>query len=129
MAVASTGFNSQIGQQQFLQLMAAQLMYQNPMEPMAQEDMLGQLAQFSTLSGIESLNANFEELFKLQALTQGAGLIGKQVTYFSSLSQSNQVGLVEAASVKDGKLVITVNGEQIKIDDISKIGIPPATEA
>jgi len=122
MATVSSAFNSQIGQQQFLQLLAAQLTYQNPMEPMQQEDMLGQLAQFSTLSGIESLNANFEELFKLQALTQGANLVGKQVTYFSKIQQSDQSGIVESASVADGKLVLVINGEKIGLDDISKIG-------
>ncbi len=127
MATTATGFNSQIGQQQFLQLLAAQLTYQNPLEPTQQEDMLGQLAQFSTLSGIEELNANFEELFKLQALTQGAGLIGKQVTYYSPTKQTEEIGIVESASVADGKLVVTVNGEKIGLGNISKVAMPSET--
>ncbi len=122
MATASV-FNSQLGQQQFLQLLTAQLAHQNPMEPMEQTDMLSQLAQFSSLGGIESLNQNFSELFKLQSLTQGAGLVGKQVTYYSEVTRSEQTGVVQSASAVDGKLVLTINGERIGLDNISAVGI------
>jgi len=118
---ASTGFNSQIGQDQFLQLMAAQLSYQNPLEPTSQEDFLGQLAQFSTLSGIEQLNSNFDDLFKLQALTQGASLVGKNVTYYSQVTKADASGVVEAASVVKGSLMVQVNGENVALGDVSSV--------
>jgi len=122
MAVAaSTGFNSQIGQDQFLKLMAAQLSYQNPLEPTSQEDFLGQLAQFSTLSGIEQLNSNFDDLFKLQALTQGASLVGKNVTYYSQVTKADASGVVDAASVVKGSLVVQVNGENVALGDVSSV--------
>ncbi|SFI36998.1 flagellar hook assembly protein FlgD [Planctomicrobium piriforme] len=124
-SVASGGFSSQIGQQQFLQLLAAQLSNQNPLEPMAQEDFLSQMAQFSTLSGIESLNTNFSELFKLQSLTQGAALVGKQVTYYSETTKANQTGIVQSAGMENGSLVVTVNGEKVGLDDISSVGGTP----
>jgi len=128
-SVTSTGFNSQIGQDQFMKLLAAQLSYQNPLEPIPQEDMLGQLAQFSTLSGIESLNANFSDLYKLQSLTQGASLVGKQVSYYSELSQTNLTGTVNSASVEDGSLILSINGEKVKLDNITSVGTTatPAT--
>ncbi|WP_437191311.1 flagellar hook capping FlgD N-terminal domain-containing protein [Planctomicrobium sp. SH527] len=129
MATSATGISSQLGQQQFLQLMTAQLMYQNPLEPTKQEDFLGQMAQFSTLSGIESLNANFSELFKLQSLTQGAGLIGNEVTYYSKITQSNKTGIVTSASVNNGKLEVSVNNEKVSLDDISRIGVPSTTQS
>jgi len=117
----ATGFNSQIGQDQFMKLMAAQLSYQNPLEPTSQEDFLGQLAQFSTLSGIEQLNSNFDDLFKLQSLTQGASLVGKNITYFSQANKADATGVVSAASVVDGGLVVQVNGEKVALSDITGI--------
>jgi len=111
-----------------MKLLAAQLTYQNPLEPTSQEDFLGQLAQFSTLSGIEQLNSNFEDLFKLQSLTQGAGLVGKNIQYYSQVSQTEASGVVEAASVVKGGLVVQVNGEKIPIGDVSSIlAAPPQT--
>jgi flagellar basal-body rod modification protein FlgD len=125
-SVTSTGFNSQIGQDQFMKLLAAQLSYQNPLEPIPQEDMLGQLAQFSTLSGIESLNANFSELYKLQSLTQGASLVGKQVSYYSELTQTTLTGTVNSASVENGSLILNINGEKVKLDNVTSVGTAPA---
>ncbi|WP_437227790.1 flagellar hook assembly protein FlgD [Planctomicrobium sp. SH661] len=122
MAVAiPSGFNSQIGQEQFLKLLAAQLAHQNPLEPTSQEDFLGQLAQFSTLSGIEQLNSNFADLVKLQSLTEGASLVGKNVKYFSNVSKADEMGVVQAASVVQGSLVLTINGEQVPLGDISSV--------
>jgi len=130
MAVAATtGFNSQIGQEQFMKLLAAQLTYQNPLEPTSQEDFLGQLAQFSTLSGIEELNSNFGDLVKLQSLTQGASLVGKNVTYFSNLTKDNQHGVVTSASIENGGLVVTVNGEKVQLSDVQSVNAQPADAA
>jgi flagellar basal-body rod modification protein FlgD len=125
---AASGFNSQIGQQQFLNLLTAQLIHQNPLEPTSQEDFLGQLAQFSTLSGIEQLNYSFESMFKLQSLTQGATLVGKNVQYFSKSSGEKTTGIVEAASVEKGELVLTINGEKVGISDITSVLTSPSTD-
>lgn len=125
---AASGFNSQLGQQQFLSLLTAQLVHQNPLEPTSQEDFLGQLAQFSTLSGIEQLNYSFESMFKLQSLTQGASLVGKNVQYFSKAAGEKTTGIVDAASVEKGELVLTINGEKVAISDISSVLTTPPVE-
>jgi flagellar basal-body rod modification protein FlgD len=121
MSTINTGMNAKLGQEQFLQLMMAQLNYQNPLEPVKQEDFLSQMAQFSTLSGIETLNANFSEMFRLQSLTQGADLLGKEISYFSRVSQQDTTGTVEAVKVQNGKLVLNVNGENLGIDDVNAV--------
>lgn len=46
-----------LGKNQFMQLLAAQLQYQDPLEPMKDTDFIAQLAQFSSLEMLESLNA------------------------------------------------------------------------
>jgi flagellar basal-body rod modification protein FlgD len=113
-------FNSQLGQQQFLQLMAAQLANQNPLEPIQQQDFLGQLAQFSTLGGVESLNQNFAALFQLQKLTEGSNLIGKTATYMNSADQKVS-GTVEAAGLSQGALVLTIDGQQVDVSNVLSI--------
>ena len=49
----------QLGQSDFLTLMITQFKNQDPFEPMDNGEFLGQLAQFSTVNGIESLNSSF----------------------------------------------------------------------
>jgi flagellar basal-body rod modification protein FlgD len=72
----------ELGQEDFLTLMISQFKNQDPFEPMDNGDFLGQLAQFSTVNGISSLNTAFAGLAGSvqdnQAL-QAAGLVGRSV--------------------------------------------------
>jgi hypothetical protein len=51
-----------LGQDDFLQLMTAQLQNQDPFAPMENGDFIAQMAQFSTVSGIEEINTNLKAL-------------------------------------------------------------------
>jgi flagellar basal-body rod modification protein FlgD len=115
--MASAGFSSQIGQNQFLQLLVAQMKSQNPLEPTSNQEFLGQLAQFSTLSGIETLNSNFSDLMSLQQITQGSSLIGKQVAYMDPENQAVS-GIVHSVAVTDGKMQLQVGGNLVTLDRI-----------
>ena len=71
-----------MSQSQFLKLMTVQLANQDPFKPMENGDFLGQMAQFSTVTGIEQLSTSFDTLS--QSVNQGqamqaAALVGKQV--------------------------------------------------
>ncbi len=72
----------ELGQEQFLKLMTTQLTHQDPNEPMENGDFLAQMAQFSTVEGISTLNESFAEfassLSSGQAL-QAASLVGQSV--------------------------------------------------
>jgi flagellar basal-body rod modification protein FlgD len=103
---------------QFMQLLVTQLRYQDPLEPVKQENFLQQLAQFATLEGIEELNANFEDLLRLQELTQGAHLIGKSVLYQREGDFSEAIGVVDSVRAQDDRLVVVVDGQTIPLDRI-----------
>ncbi len=71
-----------LGQADFLKLMTTQLTNQDPLAPMENGEFLGQMAQFSTVTGIESLTKEFGALSlslnQGQAL-QAATLVSKNV--------------------------------------------------
>jgi flagellar basal-body rod modification protein FlgD len=73
---------AELGQEQFLQLMTTQLQNQDPLKPMENGDFLGQIAQFSTVSGIQDLQDTFKDLSSSmvsnQAL-QASSLVGRTV--------------------------------------------------
>ena len=54
--------STQLGQDQFLSLMIAQLKNQDPMQPMQNGEFLSQMAQFGTVSGIQDLQKSFGSL-------------------------------------------------------------------
>jgi flagellar basal-body rod modification protein FlgD len=76
------GSRKDLGQEQFLELMTAQLQNQDPFKPMESGDFLSQIAQFSTVEGIGDLNDAFsglsQSLVSNQAL-QATNLVGREV--------------------------------------------------
>ena len=52
----------ELGKNEFLELLVAQLNNQNPLEPQSNGDFIAQLAQFSTVEGVEKLNGSMETI-------------------------------------------------------------------
>lgn len=80
---SATSQKQSLGQDQFLKLLTTQLTHQDPLKPMDNGEFLGQMAQFSTVSGIQDLQASFKEfagsISSNQAL-QASGLVGRYVS-------------------------------------------------
>lgn len=72
----------QFGADQFITLMVAQLKNQDPLKPLEPAEFLGQLAQFSTVTGVQGMSDSVAELVgsmrSSQALS-GANLVGRDV--------------------------------------------------
>ncbi len=58
----TTKNNASMGQEDFLTLMTAQLRNQDPFEPMDNNQMVAQMAQFSSLSGITEMNSTLSSI-------------------------------------------------------------------
>ena len=122
---------------EFLQLLVTQLRHQDPLEPIKQENFLSQLAQFSTLEGIEKLNGRFEdqlrlqeEVLNLQQLSQAAEFVGRGITFKQEvLSNDGETpllgpptfGVVESVSIKDGRLELHVGEETVTMEQVIEI--------
>ena len=62
---------SELGQEDFLALMVAQLENQDPTKPMDNNEFLSQMAQFSMVEGIENLNGSFSSVSESVLGSQG----------------------------------------------------------
>ena len=73
---------NEMGQKEFFDLMVAQLKAQDPLNPMDSNQFLGQVAQFSSVTGIQDMSKSFEALSaslqSSQAL-QASTLVGRSV--------------------------------------------------
>ena len=122
---------------EFLMLLVTQLRNQDPLSPVKQEEMLAQLAQFSSLEAIEKLNRNFEqflasqeELQKTQNISRAAELIGRDVIYQvdplpaaagteTPIESPVFNGKVESVLISDDRVRLQVNGVPISIGDVA----------
>lgn len=108
-----------LGQEDFLTLMISQFRNQDPFEPMDNGQFLGQLAQFSTVNGISSLNSAFEGLSGSmqdnQAL-QAASLVGHSVLAVTDIGHLN-----DSDSVRGGVELESSAGD-VQIDITNRSG-------
>lgn len=61
-AVVPKNSGTQLGQQDFLRLMTAQLSQQDPFNPVDNQQMVAQMAQFSSLAGISETNTTLKSI-------------------------------------------------------------------
>jgi flagellar basal-body rod modification protein FlgD len=93
----------QLGQEDFMELLVAQMKNQDPSNPADNGEFLAQISQISMVSGIDKLGASMGGIadgFASGQAMQAAALVGHQV-----LSDSNVVGLEEGKTV-DGWLKV-----------------------
>lgn len=70
---------NELGQAAFLELMITQMNNQNPLNPQDNSEFVAQLAQFSSVEGLERLNKSFNSFMSNNAL-QASSLVGRSVS-------------------------------------------------
>lgn len=76
---------NELGQAAFLELMITQMNNQNPLSPQDNSEFVAQLAQFSSVEGLERLNKSFNSFMSNNAL-QASSLVGTSVNVESEKS-------------------------------------------
>ena len=87
--------NEALGQQDFLKLLTAQLQNQDPLNPMQNTEFLGQMAQFSTVSGIDRMNGSLEGLgagLREMRMGMASNMIGQSVMVPASVAYPGRDG-------------------------------------
>ena len=76
------GGKEELGKNEFLELLVAQLNNQNPLAPQSNGEFIAQLAQFSAVEGVEKLNSSVESImsgFQSSQALQASSLVGRKV--------------------------------------------------
>lgn len=96
--VGDRGAEEELGKSAFLELMIAQISNQDPLEPAKNEAFIAQLAQFSSVEGIQNLNESMDGLvtsMRSSMTMDAAGLVGRNVlipTYQTALNTQGGIG-------------------------------------
>ncbi len=111
--------NDELGQSDFLKLMITQFQNQDPFKPMENGEFLGQLAQFSTVNGIDSLNSaftGFASSVQGEQALQAANLVGRKVLAVSD------VGYLAEAGPINGVVELESGASEVQVDIRSASG-------
>lgn len=134
----------------FMTLLVTELQNQNPLEPMDNQQMAAQLAQFTQLElseemngnlstineTIEKMNAGFEGAMLMAKVDYARSLLGHEISFYNQTYQQTFEGSVERIRFVDGEPVLDVRTEvpqsetsaseqtmQVKLDEIQGINL------
>ncbi|MFP4483605.1 MAG: flagellar hook assembly protein FlgD [Spirochaetaceae bacterium] len=96
-----------LGRDQFLKLLMAQLQNQDPTSPMEDKQFIAQMAEFSALEQMTNLSTEFTRVAGLVSSGQAVSLLGREVAVADG--ESVIEGVVEAVQSGDNPQV-QVNG-------------------
>jgi flagellar basal-body rod modification protein FlgD len=120
--------NPALGKDAFMKLLVNQIKNQDPLSPSDNTAYLSQLAQFSSLEQMQSLNDNIVGLAVLQQnnalmsqLTQSSALIGQRVSYLDPTSGETMTGTVSSVKIQDNLAVLSIGGEDIPLANVSEV--------
>jgi flagellar basal-body rod modification protein FlgD len=106
---------NEMGKNDFLKLLTAQLKHQDPMNPMEDKDFMGQMAQFSQLEQITNVASTLQN-------ERAFNLIGREVTYNDKNSGELITGTVGKVSIDGGKTTLTIGeASGIEIDAVTEV--------
>jgi flagellar basal-body rod modification protein FlgD len=112
-------------QMDYMKLLVTQLKNQNPLEPLDNNQMAAQLAQFSQLQQLENMNSSFAQALQMSQENYAASLIGRNVSYLeqqSDMSVAQVEGVVEKVHKgSDGSVLLEVNGLLVGLEDILSV--------
>lgn len=107
-----------LGQEEFLRILLAQLSFQDPLEPVDNQEFIAQLAQFSTLEFNRTTNEKLDGLLTLNSANQALSLIGREVEV--STETGTETGTVSTIRFQETgpALSVLVNGGAI-LDNVT----------
>ena len=125
--------SSIMGKDDFLKMLTMQLKYQDPLNPMSNDQFAAQLAQYSQLETLNNINENIQtEILMAQSMNNSfmVNMIGKDVKSYGNMINLGEGGATidfelygDAASIKvkimddTGKEVAVVNSNSMRTGD------------
>lgn len=101
----------------FLQLLVAQMKYQDPLEPTSNTEYISQYAQFSQVEQLQNMAGNME-------LLRASSLVGQEVYVKTTDSQGNSKyikGKVDYIVYENSKAYLSINEQLYSMDDLDTV--------
>lgn len=109
----------------FLQLLVAQMKYQDPLEPTSNTEYISQYATFSELEQMQNMSASMD-------LFRASSLVGETVLLKVRDSQGRATvvqGNVDYVVYENNKAYLSVNGDLYSMDDLDTVADPTYLDA
>lgn len=114
---SATSSGSDMDKDAFLQLLVAQMKYQDPLEPTSNTEYISQYAQFSQVEQMQNMSSSMD-------LQRASGLVGEEV-YIKTTTSSGETkyvrGKVDYVVYENNKAYLSINEELYSLDDLDTV--------
>ena len=117
---ASSNAPGQLNASDFMTLLLDQMKNQDPLQPMDDSQLMGQLAQLTMVDKMQEMSQNLATMLNIQQLGQAANLVGKTVQGVDS-SGDTVKGVVDSATMADNAASVVVGGKTIPLTGINTV--------
>lgn len=122
------GAQGKMGQQDFLQLLIAQLKNQDPLKPTDDKEFIGQVAQFNQLEQMQELNKTMTGLGSALALSQASNLLGRQVV--AQTADGATQGIVTGVTLGASGVQVQIGGKAVvALAAVQQVGLAPTSSS
>ena len=123
------------GDNPFLQLLTEQLRNQTPLDPVDNESFMNQMASYSSMQQQQDLNSNMLALLdyqgllaRMQGLSQGSALLGKEISFTDANGSEQQDTVSSIYVAEDGEVRLRLDGgEDVSLRQVTSIGMPASS--
>ena len=108
-------------QSDFMMMLMAQLKNQNPMDPMDDKDLMGQVAQLNSLQQLTAISTKMAELTKTSQAGYASSLIGRFIQTSPEDGSPGTEGVVDGMEFANGEYFLSLDGEMVRLADVSLV--------
>jgi flagellar basal-body rod modification protein FlgD len=125
--------SDQMGSETFLNLLVAQMRYQDPSNPANSTDMMAQTATFTQVEKLEQLVQQNASMLVMQESATAGALVGRTATYTDENGES-VTGVVTSVQLAtaNNEAAATIDGKKVaigRLTEIASTSTPAATTA
>lgn len=117
LANKTSNSNDSMDKDAFLQLLVAQMKYQDPLEPTSNTEYVSQYAQFSQVEQIQNMAGSMD-------LSRASSLVGQEV-YIKTTTSSGETKLVQGkvdyVVYESGKAYLSIDEQLYSLDDLDTV--------
>ena len=125
-ATSSVDRADQMGKDTFLQLLVAQMKYQDPSNPTSTTEFMSQTATFTQVEKLEEIATQNAALLSLQRSLSAGALVGHAVSWTAE-DGSTRTGTVSSVRFGGDEPLAVADGQEVPFGRLTEISVPASS--
>lgn len=123
---AQNGRPDELSREAFLQLLVAQLRYQDPTSPMDSSAFMTQTSQLTSVEKLTELAATSRDAFAVQQRLGAASMVGQHVSWTADDGTTGS-GTVDSVTLTGAQPVLRIGETDVPLDRVTRVAQPDPT--